>query len=364
MLRDLTNPKKIDKQAVLAAIAALRTRAWDINPYTIADEMKTSRTNIYRNSEVMELINEARQQAGLPMIHADDGQEPHGDSSESSNVGDLEERIQRLEAENAELQELQKDNWQRGYRAGWDEASIYLANSAPFPTEPFTESSTQDSYETSDVTNEAPSDETYSNTEFQPSAIEEGPSYQASEFQEFPPEFSQEFAYTPEEQSCPEEAQPEEQDTEEDVDTTTISTEDLRNILKQHREKSEGDPTQGKAKGLAASKFARPANEPPQRGFILRTVPPDIRKACLVLGIRPEELNRQAIMESWKREITRPGTHPDQGGDSEIAVYLNTAKDVLLRWWETQEPKLGKQFGSQAKQQAGADEPDETEPSI
>ncbi len=372
MLRDLTNPKKIDKQVVLAAITALRSRAWDVNPYTVGDEMKTSHTNIYRNSEVMELINEARQQAGLPMIHTEETLPESQESSESAeNVAELQERVQQLENQNAELQELQKDNWQRGYKAGWDEASIYLANAAPFPTEPMSDSLAESNSDSAGTENTIQEPATY--MEEDPEIFSTLRDVNTAEFHSggtFDP--FQDFAYNSNEdnsQQLPEDnSSDESQYTSDEADEAeeSVSTEELQNILKQHRDKVEVDPAQSKAKGLAASKFARTPNEPAQRGFILRTVPPDIRKSCLVLGIRPEELSRQAINDAWKREITRPGTHPDQGGDSEIAVYLNTAKDVLLRWWETQEPKLGKQFGSQAKQaQPGAEsEPDETEPSM
>jgi hypothetical protein len=358
MLRDLTNPKKIDKQAVLAAIAALRARAWDINPYTVADEMKTARTNIYRNSEAMELVNEARQQAGLPMIHTDDSEVHHETTDAPQDISAMQERIQQLESENAELQELQRDNWQRGYKAGWDEASIYLINGAPFPTET-TSYSEEDNFTAPQQEAEPEPLTTYSDN----TASEQYQEYNYNNYaQETLQDNSQENLHESWSNTQEYESEAPEEATHEEETEATVSTEELHNILKQHRDKTEGDPAQAKAKGLAASKFARPA-EPAQRGFILRTVPPDIRKSCLVLGIRPEELSRQAIMEAWKREITRPGTHPDQGGDSEIAVYLNTAKDVLIRWWETQEPKLGKQFGKQA--QAGAEsESDETEPGI
>ncbi|MBX9878659.1 MAG: hypothetical protein K2Y22_09390 [Candidatus Obscuribacterales bacterium] len=363
MLRDLTNPKKIDKQVVLAAISALRSRAWDINPYTVADEMKTARTNIYRNSEAMELINEARQKAGLPMIHTDEAvpDAPHETSEGTQSVAALQERVHQLELENTELLEQQKDNWQRGYKAGWDEASIYLVDGAPFPEE-----------SRSAFTEEAPSEPPAEENTF--NAYDRSEQYSAPQSFDYsydepqeapPPAWSEDLQYQSEIQSHDQQLdQTEGQDEQHDEMGNTISTEELRNILKQHRDKTEADPAQGKGKGLAASGFARTSEQAP-KGFILRTVPPDIRKSCLVLGIRPEELSRQVIMEAWKREITRPGTHPDQGGDSEIAVYLNTAKDVLLRWWETQEPKLGKQFGTQSKPQPGAEsDPDETEPSM
>lgn len=376
MLRDLTNPKKIDKQAVLAAISALRARAWDINPYTVADEMKTARTNIYRNSEAMELVNEARQQAGLPMIHTDETSEAHHESTDDTqhdtqDVSALKERIQQLEAENAELHELQRDNWQRGYKAGWDEASIYLVDGAPFPQET-TSDAPQETFTAPDLTVPQFAEPQFAEPQFSESeftAPEQDPEqFTSYSDNNYSPTFEQNFAKDYSQETAQEswtESPPyvsEEPHEEEEEMENTISTEELRNILKQHRDKTEGDPSQAKGKGLAASKFARPAEQAP-KGFILRTVPPDIRKSCLVLGIRPEELSRQAIMDAWKREITRPGTHPDQGGDSEIAVYLNTAKDVLIRWWETQEPKLGKQFGKQA--QAGSEsDSDETEPSM
>ncbi|MGE0263480.1 MAG: hypothetical protein AB7V06_12465 [Candidatus Obscuribacterales bacterium] len=83
----------------------------------------------------------------------------------------------------------------------------------------------------------------------------------------------------------------------------------------------------------------------------IRAVPPEIRKHCQILGIREEGLTREIVMEAWKKEITSPGVHPDQGGDTELAVYLNTAKDALLRFIEDSGPKLGKKFGAQSSKE-------------
>lgn len=83
----------------------------------------------------------------------------------------------------------------------------------------------------------------------------------------------------------------------------------------------------------------------------MRAVPPEIRKHCQILGIREEGLTREIVMEAWKKEITSPGVHPDQGGDTELAVYLNTAKDALLRFIEDSGPKLGKKFGAQSSKE-------------
>ncbi len=77
-----------------------------------------------------------------------------------------------------------------------------------------------------------------------------------------------------------------------------------------------------------------------------RAFPPQIRKACRLLGLNPEELTRPIVTEAWKKEMAKPGVHPDTGGDTEMAIYLNTAKDTLMRWVDDQAPKLGKKFGS------------------
>jgi hypothetical protein len=71
----------------------------------------------------------------------------------------------------------------------------------------------------------------------------------------------------------------------------------------------------------------------------------------MMLGVRPDELTIKIVIDAWKAQITAPGVHPDQGGDTETAVYLNLAKDSLVKYIEAQAPKLGKKFGqpSQAR---------------
>jgi len=82
---------------------------------------------------------------------------------------------------------------------------------------------------------------------------------------------------------------------------------------------------------------------------VVRQIPPEIRKSCMILGIKPEEMNERMVIDAWKRQIASPGVHPDTGGDTETAVFLNIAKDTLVRWLDAQAPKLGKKFG-QAQQ--------------
>jgi hypothetical protein len=76
-----------------------------------------------------------------------------------------------------------------------------------------------------------------------------------------------------------------------------------------------------------------------------KALPPEIRKACMLLGLRQEELTEHAIREAWKKQITQ--VHPDlEGGDHESAIYLNSAKEQLLKWLSDSTPKLGKKFGA------------------
>jgi len=142
----------------------------------------------------------------------------------------------------------------------------------------------------------------------------------------------------------------------------TVSGEELRQLIKNRIEQAE-QHTHGEAlgaketakdkekelpKGSPRSKFVgTKAGDPPQptSAFVTRVIPPEIRKACLILGVRPEELTITAVTTSWKQQIASPGVHPDLGGDTESAIYLNTAKDTLVRWLDQQAPKLGKKFG-------------------
>ena len=101
---------------------------------------------------------------------------------------------------------------------------------------------------------------------------------------------------------------------------------------------------------------------------MIKQLPADIRKSCLIIGIKPEELTtredgtprpvteaQKLVSEKWKDQIASPGVHPDHGGDTETAVYLNTAKDTLVRWLEAQAPKLGKKFGQPPASPKGSD---------
>lgn len=54
----------------------------------------------------------------------------------------------------------------------------------------------------------------------------------------------------------------------------------------------------------------------------------------MLLGVRADSLSLDSVLKAWKQQITAPGVHPEQGGDIEAAIYINTAKDTLVRWLE------------------------------
>ena len=108
---------------------------------------------------------------------------------------------------------------------------------------------------------------------------------------------------------------------------------------------SSGSPIAGAPAASSDSPIGASTPPTPSVGVSARAVPPEIRKACMILGVRPEELTLKDVHEKWKSQITAEGVHPDQGGDNETAIYLNTAKDTLVKWINDQAPKLGKKFG-------------------
>lgn len=109
--------------------------------------------------------------------------------------------------------------------------------------------------------------------------------------------------------------------------------------------------------GDAAEGIPRPKNKfiggkaggetpppPAQSAPFVKQIPQDIRKACMILGVRPDEITREIVVETWKQQIIK--VHPDQGGDTEAAIFLNTAKDTIIHWIDAQAPKLGKKWGA------------------
>src|ERR1700678_811005 len=60
----------------------------------------------------------------------------------------------------------------------------------------------------------------------------------------------------------------------------------------------------------------------------LNTLPPEISNACLVLGIKPEELEERLIRATWKQQVIDKA----RMGDPESGRCLNDAKNTLICW--------------------------------
>jgi hypothetical protein len=66
-------------------------------------------------------------------------------------------------------------------------------------------------------------------------------------------------------------------------------------------------------------------------------LPPDIVKACMILGVRDQELTCENVVQIWKMQIVE--VHPDKSECSETAILLNTAKDRLIDWLNERGPE-------------------------
>lgn len=74
----------------------------------------------------------------------------------------------------------------------------------------------------------------------------------------------------------------------------------------------------------------------------------------MLLGVRADSLTLDSVLKAWKQQITAPGVHPEQGGDIESAIYINTAKDTLVRWLEGNPgPGQGPRDDSDPRQPSG-----------
>ncbi len=561
MLKDLASQKKIEPEVVLAAIKALQEKGWDINPYTVADEAKIPRSTLYRSTELMNIVSQARVETPGAATAGDHPVALESSTSPDSRLAELEKRNQELEQllaelknQNETLAKEQQEAWQNGYKAalqeqkaqdrtsptgdtiggdrkeefsaphagsdffdpaelaadfnpsmslfasepqpigeslfveeksvlaepvasaaqaappppvvpppppiqidppkvavshkldddGWSSygsdsetgtaeeqnaqestaelesvgesvnfESVALGDSAascepvavrepavealpPAPFEPDMEpvilkevagdtdvlSSTapaaaSDQVQEAEVASTPAEEAVESSSPAEPASANpeasDSPDWGAPSFEGYfdPTQslFSQDYGdetlhqerdFQPTDSPGAESTdegfyEPNEDEIEHKIKTTTLTEDELSDLLKHRFGKSAEEPVEKKedeaAKKAAGTRFVgghRAQQEPPPQGFVVRTVPPDIRKACLVLGLRPEEITMETVHKAWKTEMTRE--HPDKGGDNEIAVYLNTAKDTLYRWLEAQAPKLGKKFGTSTMQ--------------
>lgn len=56
-------------------------------------------------------------------------------------------------------------------------------------------------------------------------------------------------------------------------------------------------------------------------------MPPEIRKALMILGLTPERVSIQLVLHHWRKQARSTGAD-----DQEAATYLNHAKEILIRW--------------------------------
>ncbi|MGH9549652.1 MAG: hypothetical protein ACRD3W_09760, partial [Terriglobales bacterium] len=127
MVQDLSNQKKASRELILAAIEALKAKGYDINPYTVADEAGIQRSQLYRNTEYMEMIARERQDA---YSAADaDGLKQRLSELEARNR-DLEEEIWNLEAKAEQFGREREEAYRRGVQHGHEEAVRNLKSGA------------------------------------------------------------------------------------------------------------------------------------------------------------------------------------------------------------------------------------------
>lgn len=99
-------------------------------------------------------------------------------------------------------------------------------------------------------------------------------------------------------------------------------------------------------------RFAPTKKSQPDRPITRASIPREIRQACQILGIIPEEASEQTVTKAWKKEMTKPSVHPDLGGHTEMAVQCNIAKDSILRWLNQRTPRLASKFGRTSGRQS------------
>jgi hypothetical protein len=57
-------------------------------------------------------------------------------------------------------------------------------------------------------------------------------------------------------------------------------------------------------------------------------LPQEILKACLMLGIKPEDLSEENVRTAWKRQVSQMA----KIGDLESATHLRSNKNALISW--------------------------------
>jgi|JI8StandDraft_1071087.scaffolds.fasta_scaffold18063_5 hypothetical protein len=61
-------------------------------------------------------------------------------------------------------------------------------------------------------------------------------------------------------------------------------------------------------------------------------IPPEIRKACLILGLRAEDVTTEKVMNTWEKKLLLASEQ--ENVDDDTAWFMNSAKDALVIWLE------------------------------
>ncbi|MBI1272060.1 hypothetical protein GC174_16655 [bacterium] len=94
MSKDEITKTKIETARLKEAIESVKSKGWDINPYTLAEELEVEKEDLYRDRDVVSLILEARNH---DCTFKDQGEE------ENRKILDLEKTLEELEKENNNL---------------------------------------------------------------------------------------------------------------------------------------------------------------------------------------------------------------------------------------------------------------------
>lgn len=360
MPEDVVERNKLERDVIVSAIEALKLRGDDINPYSLADELMVSHSAIVSKGEIMELVAQARGESqGVVAAEYDGLVEKVAAltdtvSSLESEVTELRARLNSAEEENGVLFEQAKalenanqviaasiqDAWQQGYQSAiidFHRAEVMAQANNSLPVD----DTTSGANSVDDMTSAEELLADNLGQEIEP----------LSEQEQIDPLAE---GLNPSRKSKP----------------RTFSEDELRDLW-QYRFGKTGeeppepkDPESAKSAPPGTHKFVGAKHSTQEQNIpsMPRVVPHEIRRSCKLLGLKPEELNKQAVFDAWKREMAKPGVHPDTGGDTEMAMYLNTAKDTLVQFLEAQAPKLGKVFGSGSNRESANKEPPKSDP--
>ena len=121
MAKELT-PKKKQRDLIVAALELLKAKGHDINPYTVADEAGIPRSALYRNTEYMDLLREAR---GEKTELAEPAREASLNQIREfeERCKQLEENIWTLEADAEKFLKEKQEAWNQGFQAGREDAT-------------------------------------------------------------------------------------------------------------------------------------------------------------------------------------------------------------------------------------------------